>query len=86
MNRTSHLSSRTYRLLYRMAALSFGLLLCSSCTLNDQPQLSSSSISATRTVEGLGEFRLDEEDMWEAHVELVGGKVLGCCARLVPSY
>ena len=75
MNRTLHLRTLTYRLLHRMAALSFGLLLCSSCSLNDQPQLSASSISATRTVEGLGEFRLDEEDMWEAHVEVDGEEV-----------
>lgn len=59
----------------RWIVLSLVPLICAGCTSTDRHGVSGADLSEIRVVEGLGQFRLDEEDMWEGEIEVDGEPV-----------
>lgn len=54
----------------RMAALYFVILLANGCSPTDRSEVDSHALAETRIVDGLGEFSLGEDEMWEGTTDV----------------
>ncbi len=61
--------------MHRFASLLSVLLLSSGCTSTDPQKVDLPSSPESRIVDGLGEFSLDKEEMWEGTAEVQGEPV-----------